>query len=71
MQLIVYHCEERTSGAIQLIQYEGPDATGEVVQRASVPEAQTRLEDIAPETIGESILQYVCAAAPPIPAVKR
>ena len=58
--LNVYHCTDRTLAGIQSIRYANADATGEVVETVSIAEAKAEYTDLAPETIGESILVYVC-----------
>lgn len=61
-QLDIYHCEDRTSATVQAIRYAGADAMGEVVESPSISETSAQFRDLAPETIGESILEYVCTA---------
>jgi hypothetical protein len=60
--LNIYHCTDRTLAGIQSIRYANADASGEVVETVSVAEARAEYTDLAPETIGESILVYVCKA---------
>ena len=59
--LAIYHCADRTSTTIQVIRYVDTDVSGEVVESASILEANVDYHDVAPETIGESILDYVCS----------
>ena len=60
--LNIYHCVDRTSTGLQAIRYANADFSGEVVETAVVPEAKANYQELAPETIGESILLYVCKA---------
>ena len=58
--LNVYHCIDRTSMGLQAIRYANADVTGEVVESVSIAEAKAEYRELAPETIGENILIYVC-----------
>ena len=60
--LAIYDCADRKSATIQVIRYSDTDASGEVVESISIPEASAAFRDLAPETIGENILEYVCTA---------
>lgn len=59
----IYRCGDRTAATIQYIRYSQSDASGEVVESFSIPEVVATLEEVAPETNGETILEYVCKAA--------
>ena len=63
--LAIYHCTDRSSTTIQVIRYADSFASGEVVESISIPEVSAEYRDIAPETIGESILEYICIASAP------
>ena len=58
--LDIYNCTERSSATLQIIRYANADASGEVVESLSIPESKIEYRDLAPETIGERILNYVC-----------
>ena len=57
--LAIYNCAERTTLTLQVIDYAEIDG-GEVVFNASAPDSPGRYTEVAPETIGESILNFVC-----------
>ena len=57
----IYDCSGRASKTIQAVRYSQPDASGEVVESQSVREAAVSFAAITPETLGESILEAVCA----------
>ena len=61
--LNIYHCTDRSVAGLQSIRYANADASGEVVESVTVGEAKAQYSDIAPETIGESILVQVCRPA--------
>ena len=61
-QLSIYDCNDRTSATIQVIRYSAEDAAGDVVESLSFSEGSAQYRDLAPETIGEAILEYVCIA---------
>ena len=58
----IYRCDGRTYATLQSIKYASADGSGEVVDTSSYPESKALFDEIAPETIGESILEYVCRA---------
>ena len=58
----VYHCTDRSFTTLQVIRYANADSTGGVVESLDSQDTQSTYRDIAPETIGESILNYVCKA---------
>ena len=60
--LAVYHCIDRSSTTLQVIRYANADFTGEVVESLNGQDTQSAYRDLAPETIGESILNYACKA---------
>lgn len=60
--LAVYHCTDRSSTTLQVIRYANADFTGEVVESLNGQDTQSAYRDLAPETIGESILNYACKA---------
>jgi hypothetical protein len=62
--LSVYHCADRTAVTLQVIRYADADG-GEVVETLNVSDKPENYSELAPETIGESILNYVCKASPP------
>jgi hypothetical protein len=61
--LDIYNCANRTSATLQAIYYAESDASGDVVDSSSWPESRVRFSELAPETVGESILEYVCRAS--------
>ena len=63
--LAIYHCADRTSATIQVIRYADAETSGEIVETISVPETRAGYRDLAPETIGEKILEYVCVTPAP------
>ena len=63
--LAIYDCPARSSATIQVIRYSDVDTSGEVVESLSVPVERAQFRDVAPETIGEVILNYVCIATLP------
>jgi hypothetical protein len=60
--LSIYNCTERSYATIQVIRYSDSDASGSVVKSYSTPEHMARYSEVAPDTIGEIILEYVCTA---------
>jgi len=60
--LAVYHCTDRSSTTLQVIRYANADFTGEVVESLNGQDTPSTYRDIAPETIGEGILNYACKA---------
>ncbi len=60
--LAVYHCSDRSSTTLQVIRYANADFTGEVVESLNGQDTPSSYRDLAPETIGESILNYACKA---------
>jgi len=60
--LAVYHCTDRSSATLQVIRYANADFTGEVVESLNGQDTPSSYRDLAPETIGESILNYACKA---------
>jgi hypothetical protein len=61
--LELYKCLDRTSAAIQAIRYSDNSA-GEVVDTITIKEANAEFSEVAPDTMGESILQWVCKKKP-------
>jgi hypothetical protein len=61
--LDVYHCGNRTSATLQSISYSGADADGDVVDSTTYPDALARYAEVVPESVGESILLFVCRAS--------
>lgn len=62
--LDVYNCSDRTSATLQAIYYADEDAGGEVIDSRSVAESRLHFAELAPETVGEAILTFVCQASP-------
>ena len=60
--LVIYNCEDRTSIGLQAIRYANVDVSGEVVETITAQESKGGYRELAPETIGESIMNYVCKA---------
>lgn len=60
--LAIYDCAARTSAAVQLIRYAGAEASGEVVEAASIPEEKAVYDSLGDDSPGQSILLYVCGA---------
>lgn len=60
--LNVYNCSDRTSAGLQTIRYADADVSGEVVETVAIAETKAFFTELAPETIGESIMMYVCKA---------
>ena len=58
-QLSVYHCEERTTVTLQITRYVDSE-TAEVADDASGADMASRYSEVAPDTIGESLLEFAC-----------
>ena len=58
-QLQISDCTNRTLAVAQGIQY-ATDESGDIVNSYTVNEKQWRFSEAAPETIGETILQFAC-----------
>lgn len=61
--LELYKCTDRTSSTIQSIRYSTADG-GEVVDTFQINERLAFFSEIAPDTMGETILQWVCKKRP-------
>lgn len=59
-ELDYYNCTERTMSTAQRILYTGMTGSGGVVFSASVPVGMLQFDDVTPDTIGESMLNFVC-----------
>lgn len=59
--LSIYDCVARTYINLQVIRYADKDG-GEVIDSATAPDVPSHYRDVAPDTIGESILDYACKA---------
>jgi hypothetical protein len=57
--LSFYDCAERKSAAIQEIHYSEKNG-GTTLKAESILEGMARFEEIAPDSIGESILEFAC-----------
>lgn len=57
-----FNCSERTSSAIQTIYY---DNKGTVVGSSSINASLAQYDEVAPDTVGETMLETVCKAALP------
>lgn len=62
--LNVYNCSERSAAGLQAIRYAESNVSGDVVESTSIPETKATFVELAPETIGESIMLYACKATP-------
>ena len=65
-RLTIFDCANRASTTIQALRYSDADTAGQIVEETSTLEAAAFFKDVAPETIGESILDFACT--PPAPA---
>lgn len=61
--LELYKCTDRTSATIQVIRYSEADG-GAVVDSKQIPESLATFSEIAPDTMGETILQWACKKKP-------
>lgn len=61
--LTVFNCSLRQSTGIQTVYYSGQEGSGNSVYTASVNIKQASFADVVPDSIGESMLRYVCSRA--------
>lgn len=61
-QLEYFSCQERTSSALQMLYYTGDVTSGEYIGSSSIKLAQASFDEIAPDTVGEQMLSFVCTA---------
>lgn len=61
--LNVFNCALRQNTGIQTVYYSGQQGSGESVHNVSVNIKQASFEDVVPDSIGESMLRYVCSRA--------
>lgn len=59
LDLTLFNCAERTTGVTQEILYGG-DNDDTVIHSASVPLQRVGLVDVAPGTVIEAVLEFVC-----------
>ncbi|WP_152036590.1 surface-adhesin E family protein [Burkholderia pyrrocinia] len=59
--LVLFNCDQRTSAATQTVYYDDHRGNGKVVWSWSTPPATAAYSDIVPDTIGEAMLESVCA----------
>ena len=59
-ELNYFDCRKRQYAIAQRIAYEERDAQGLTVFRATVPSSGLEYSDVVPESIGESMLLFVC-----------
>jgi hypothetical protein len=57
--LEVYNCAERTAATLQSIKYAEAGG-GEVVESLTGSDTPNQYSELAPETIGEGVLEFVC-----------
>ena len=65
-QLQVSDCKNGTIAIAQGVRYAGPDG-GDVVDSYTIAERDGKFSEAAPETIGESLIKFVCK----VPVPKR
>lgn len=56
-----FACPERTSSTVQQVYYSEPMGAGDSVGSFTKPLSQAAFSEAAPDTIGEHMLNYVCA----------
>lgn len=55
-----YSCEERTTASLQRLFYSESQGTGEYLGSWAAPSKNVNYLDVAPDTVGEAMLEYVC-----------
>jgi hypothetical protein len=55
-----FNCQERTMAATQQLFYSGQAGNGELVDSYTYPIQSMQFSEVAPDTIGESMLNAVC-----------
>lgn len=53
-------CDERKSGTMQTTYYDGEVGMGQVVGGVDLAFNQVQFYEVAPDTLGESVLDFVC-----------
>lgn len=64
-QLAIYDCANRTTVTLQMIRYSDFAAVGDIVETLTDDEATAKPRDIAPDTLGEQLLEFACEATAP------
>lgn len=62
VELDHYDCQNRTSAAAQQLSYASAGKSGDVVDSRSIRNVKDTLEDVVPDTVGETLLNFVCSA---------
>jgi hypothetical protein len=60
-----FNCEERTSSGTQMLYYSAANASGEYLGAWRINASQMQFDEVAPDTLGERDLEYVCAHRKP------
>lgn len=58
--LSYFSCEERTSATVQMLYYGGKVSEGNYLGGWSQKISEVALNDVAPDTIGEAMLNFAC-----------
>lgn len=58
-----FDCKGRTTGPIMIAKYAGLDGSGESIGTASIKFSPDILQEVIPDTSGESILKAACGTA--------
>lgn len=56
----IFNCQDRSIATLQVIRYNKMDAQGNIVFSRSIDKSKAVLDSVAPETIGEVILEAIC-----------
>ncbi|MCA8203743.1 hypothetical protein LGM71_22080 [Burkholderia sp. AU33545] len=69
--LVLFDCEQRTSAAAQTVYYDDHNGSGKVVWSWSTPPAKAMYSDVVPDTLGEAMLESVCASRHKVKSPKK
>lgn len=64
--LFYFGCTSKKIGLVQTISYSGENGAGEVTDSRSITPEQVFFEEVAPDTVAEAMLKFVCAYRPPV-----
>lgn len=62
-ELNVFDCQSRTSAELQSVYYTGVSGMGDTAYSWSTTIEKAQMKDVIPETIGETMLRFVCLTA--------